>query len=67
MGWRPEAAAHALDQESVDMCVLPGSCLPPGAVLPPAFPHLVQGPRSADWDSVAVFFRPELELALRPL
>eukprot|EP00959_Pyramimonas_sp_CCMP1952_P070933 1481224-Pyramimonas_sp.AAC.1 len=67
MEWRLEAVAHALDQDGVDICILPRARLPPGAVLPPGCPYLVEGSRSADWESVAVFFRPDLEFALRPL
>ena len=62
MEWRLEAVAHALDQDGVDICVLPGARLPPEAILPPAFPYLVEGSRSRGLDSVAIFFRPELRV-----
>ncbi|CAK0871094.1 unnamed protein product, partial [Prorocentrum cordatum] len=65
--WRLEAVAFALDARSVDICILPGARFPEGAALPEGFPYCWGGARSAAWNSVGVFFRPEVEHMLRPL
>jgi hypothetical protein len=65
--WRIRLLASALQEERVDVCVLPGARWPPGAILPPGFPYVWMGRQTCSWDSVGLWVSAELEHAAQVL
>jgi len=64
LDWRIQAIGRALQQDGIDICILPGARFPPGATLPEGYPYIWQGIQSSSWGAVGALLRPELQSAI---